>query len=291
MPNFSEGRRKAVIAAVVRPLKKIEAVKLLGVESDPDHNRTVVTLVGTPAGCLRAAFLMTKEAVRLINIEKHQGEHPRIGAMDVIPFIPMAGVTMGECVSLANKLGRLIAQKLKVPVYLYEEAARRSERRNLAVVRQGEYEGLKKEILVNPARRPDYGPARLHATAGAVAVGARKPLIAFNVYLETRNVAVAKDIAKTIRERDGGFPAVKALGLEMRKKGCTQVSMNLCDFEKTNLDGVFWRIKELAAAHHVKVLKSEIYGLLPLASLVKLARDVLQAEDLTVSQVLERRLT
>jgi len=290
VPNFSEGKRQKVIQAIFAPAKGKKGVTLLDIESDPDHNRCLGTLVGEPEAVFQAVWEMIKVATRLIDMEKHRGEHPRIGATDVVPFIPVANVTMEECVGLARRLGKRVGEELKIPVYLYEAAATRPDRVNLADVRKGEYEGLKKEIEINPDRRPDFGPPKMHPTAGAMVVGARKFLIAFNVNLDTADVQIAKDIAKLVREKDGGFPAVKALGFEIRKKGYVQVSMNLCDFEKTNMDVVFRRIKQEAEKRGVEVLGSEIYGMIPQAALKGIDLKELQLLDFKPEQILENRL-
>jgi len=290
VPNFSEGKRQKVIQAIFAPAKGKKGVTLLDIESDPDHNRCLGTLVGEPGAVFQAVWEMIKVATRLIDMEKHRGEHPRIGATDVVPFIPVANVTMEECVGLARRLGKRVGEELKIPVYLYEAAATRPDRVNLADVRKGEYEGLKKEIEINPDRRPDFGPPKMHPTAGAMVVGARKFLIAFNVNLDTADVQIAKDIAKLVREKDGGFPAVKALGFEIRKKGYVQVSMNLCDFEKTNMDVVFRRIKQEAEKRGVEVLGSEIYGMIPQAALKGIDLKELQLLDFKPEQILENRL-
>ncbi|MFO7153249.1 MAG: glutamate formimidoyltransferase, partial [Bacillota bacterium] len=212
VPNISEGRRKEGIEAVVDEVRKVEGVKLLDVNSDESHNRTVITFVGEPQAAKKAAFNLCAKAAELIDMEKHKGEHPRIGATDVIPFIPVSGVTMEECVELANELAQEIAEKLEIPVYLYEQAAKVPERKSLPYIRKGEYEGLKEEIT-KPERRPDYGPARMHPTAGATVVGARQFLIAFNINLDTSDVKIAKKIANAIREAKGGYKYVRAMGV------------------------------------------------------------------------------
>ncbi|MFZ5366226.1 MAG: glutamate formimidoyltransferase [Patescibacteria group bacterium] len=289
VPNFSEGRDKRKIKAIV-DAGRIAGVKILDIESDPDHNRMLTTIVGEPEMVFRAVWEMIKVATKLIDMEKHHGEHPRIGATDVVPFIPVANVSMKECVQLARRLGKKVGEELKIPVYLYEVAATRPDRVNLADVRRGEYEGLKEEIKTNPERIPDFGPAKMHKTAGAVVVGARKFLIAFNVNLETKDVQIAKDLARIVREKDGGFPAVKALGFEIKDKGYVQVSMNLCDFEKTNMDKVFRKIKEEAEKRGVRVLGSEIYGMIPKTALARINLDELQLIDFKKEQILENRL-
>jgi len=290
VPNFSEGRRMTVIKKIAKAARGFKKVKVLDVEWDKDHNRSLVTLVGEPEPVFEAALQMIKVATQLIDMEKHQGEHPRIGATDVVPFIPVAGISMTECIRLAKRLGKKVGEELKIPVYLYEAAATRPERVNLAEVRKGEYEGLKEEMETNPDRKPDFGPAKMHPTAGAMVIGARKFLIAYNVNLETQDVQVAKDMAKLVREKDGGFPAVKALGFEIADKGYVQVSMNLCDFEKTNMDKVFGKIKGEAEKRGVKVLGSEIYGMVPKAALKGIDLKELQLIDFKKEQVLENRL-
>lgn len=290
VPNFSEGRRQGVIQVIFEPVKKFKKVRLLDIESDPDHNRCLGTLVGEPEEVFKSVWEMIKKATELIDMEKHQGEHPRIGATDVVPFVPVANVTMEECVKFARRLGKKVADELNIPVYLYEAAATRPDRTNLAEVRKGEYEGLKKEIEENPDRKPDFGPSKMHSTAGAMVVGARKFLIAYNVNLDTKDVQIAKDIAKQVREKDGGFPQVKALGFEIADKGYVQVSMNLCDFEKTNMDKVFRKICQEVEKRGVKVLGSEIYGMVPKAALKGINLDELQLIDFKKKQILEERL-
>lgn len=278
-----------MIEAIFEPAKKVPGVNLLDIESDPDHNRCLGTLVGEPEAVFQAVWEMIKKATELIDMEKHQGEHPRIGATDVVPFVPVANVTMEECVALAKRLGKKVGEELKIPVYLYEAAATRPDRVNLADVRKGEYEGLKREIA-KPERSPDFGDPVIHPTAGAMVVGARKFLIAFNVNLDSKDIQIAKDIARLVREKDGGFPAVKALGFDIADKGYVQVSMNLCDFEKTNMDRVFRKIKEEAGKRGVKVLGSEIYGMIPKAALEGINLEELQLIDFKKDQILENRI-
>jgi glutamate formiminotransferase len=290
VPNFSEGRDKKKIQAIAEAARGRPKVKVLDVEWDKDHHRSLVTLVGEPESVLEAVWAMILKAVTLIDMEKHHGEHPRIGAVDVVPFIPVAHVSMEECVKLAKRLGKRVGEELKIPVYLYEAAATGPERVNLADVRKGDYEGLKKEIEANPKRKPDFGPAKMHPTAGAMVIGARKFLIAYNVNLGSQDVEIAKEIAKLIREKDGGFPAVKALGFEIKDKGYVQVSINLCDFEKTNVDVVFQKIKKEAEKRGVKVLGSEIYGMVPQAALEGIDLKALQLTDFKKNQILEENL-
>lgn len=290
VPNFSEGRDQEKIQAIAEAARGREKVKVLDVEWDKDHHRSLVTLVGEPKAVFGAVWAMIVKATELIKMEKHQGEHPRIGAVDVVPFIPVANVSMAESVELARKLGKRVGEELKIPVYLYEAAATRPDRVNLANVRKGDYEGLKKEIVTNPERKPDFGPSQMHPTAGAMVVGARKFLIAYNVNLDTNNLEIAKEIAKLIREKDGGFPAVKALGFAIKDKGFVQVSINLCDFEQTNVDKVFRKIKEEAEKRGVRVLGSEIYGMVPRAALKGIDLKELQLIDFKKDQILEENL-
>lgn len=289
VPNFSEGRDQKKIKTIINA-GRTGKVKILDIESDPDHNRMLTTIIGEPEEVFQSVWEMIKKATELIDMEKHQGEHPRIGATDVVPFIPVANVTMEECIGLAKRLGKKVGEELKIPVYLYEAAATRPDRVNLADVRKGEYEGLKEEIETNSDRKPDFGPSKMHPTAGAMVVGARKFLIAFNINLDSKNVQIAKDIAKIVREKDGGFPAVKALGFEIADKGYVQVSMNLCNFEKTNMDVVFRKICQEAEKRGVKVLGSEIYGMVPKMALEGISLEELQLIDFKKEQILEERL-
>jgi glutamate formiminotransferase len=290
VPNFSEGRRVDVIDALANEIKKNEGVRLLDYEWDADHNRSVMTFVGDPQGVKKAAFSACAKAAELIDMNKHTGEHPRIGATDVIPFIPISDVTMEDCVKLANELGAEIGNKLGIPVYLYEHAATTRKRRNLADVRKGQYEGLRKDIETDPERRPDFGPLVLHATAGATVVGARMPLVAYNVNLATDDVSIAKSIAKAVRHSSGGLRYVKALGMEIKERGIVQVSMNLTNYEKTPIFRVFEMIKREADRYGVEILGSEIVGLIPQNALVDSAEFYLRIEDFKKSQVLENRL-
>ncbi|MDK2927303.1 MAG: glutamate formiminotransferase / 5-formyltetrahydrofolate cyclo-ligase [Bacillota bacterium] len=289
VPNFSEGRRPEVIEAILAEIRSIPGVLLLDAKSDASHNRTVVTFVGEPEAAKQAAFAACARAAQLINMEEHHGEHPRIGATDVIPFIPVTEVTMAECVELARSLGREIAEKLGIPVYLYEEASTRPHLKTLPQIRKGEYEGLK-EAVRNPERWPDFGPHELHPTAGATVVGAREFLIAFNVNLGTDNVDVAKKIAKAIRESSGGYKNVKALGVMIEERGQAQVTINMCNYRTAPLYRIFETIKSEAARYGVNVVGSEIVGLTPLEALVDVAAFYLRLEDFKREQILEERL-
>jgi len=290
VPNFSEGRRKEVVDKIVYSIRSVPGVKILDVEMDPDHNRSVVTFIGNRHSVQEGAFRGARAAVELIDLNHHKGEHPRMGAIDVLPFVPVAGMTMEDCVDIANKVGARIAKDLKIPVYLYERAARKPERVNLENVRKGGFEQLKEAILKEDSRYPDYGSRKLHPTAGAVAVGARMPLIAFNMNLESKDIQIAKDIARKIRASSGGLPNVKALGFELEHKGMVQVSMNLTDHTVTPLSRVFEAVKREAESRGVKIAESELIGLMPLAAVCDTASKYLKLENLTVDRVLERRI-
>ncbi|HKP51170.1 MAG TPA: glutamate formimidoyltransferase [Chloroflexia bacterium] len=289
VPNFSEGRRQEVIDQVAGVVKGVEGVRLLDISPNPDHNRTVLTFVGPPDAVAEAAFAATAEAVKLIDMEKQKGEHPRIGAMDVVPFIPISGMTMQEAVEIANQVGKRIAEELGVPVYLYSAAASTPARKKLPDVRQGQYEGLK-ESISTPERKPDYGEPKMHPTAGATAVGARPPLIAFNVNLGTTNLQIAKDIARGLRESSGGLMNVQALGVDLAAEGLSQVSMNLLDYTKTPIHRAYELVRVEAERYGVPVVGSEIVGLVPLDAMVGLVDFYLRLKGFSRSQVLEARL-
>jgi glutamate formiminotransferase len=289
VPNFSEGRRKEVVQAIADSIKAVRGVKLLDVEMDANHNRAVITFVGDIEPVKAAAFEAAKKAVQLIDMETHKGEHPRVGALDVLPFVPISA-TMDDCIAAAKEVGGRIAKELGVPIFLYGEAATRPERRNLPDVRKGEYEGLKVDIEKDPARKPDYGPSKMHPSAGASIVGARPVLIAYNVDLDTKDVKIAKGIAKKIREKDGGFPAVRALGFELKDRGLVQVSMNLVNYKVTPVWKVFEAIKAEADRLGVKIVGSEIVGLVPLEALAQCADKYLKLENFKLEQTLEVRL-
>jgi glutamate formiminotransferase len=289
IPNFSEGRRKEVIDRIAGAVRSTEGARLLDVSSNPDHNRTVLTFVGPPEAIAEAAFAATSEAVKLINMEEQKGEHPRIGAMDVVPFVPISGTTMDEAVAIANEVGKRIAEELSVPVYLYSAAATTPTRKRLPDVRQGQYEGLK-EAITRPERKPDYGDPKMHPTAGATAVGARPPLIAFNVNLGTTNLQIAKNIAKGLRESSGGLMNVQALGVDLAEQGMVQVSMNLLDYTRTPIHRAYELVRIEAERHGVPVVGSEIVGLLPLDALIGAADFYLRLTDFKRGQVLEARL-
>ena len=290
VPNFSEGRDAAKIDAIVAAMAAVPGVFVLDCQSDADHNRSVVTLAGEPEAVAAAALAGVGKALELIDLTKHSGEHPRIGATDVLPFVPVEGVRMEECVALAHSIGREIWARLRIPVYFYEAAAMRPERVNLENVRRGQFEGLREAARRNPERAPDVGTPRVHPTAGAIAVGARKLLIAFNINLSTPDLSVAKQIAKAIRFSGGGLPCVKALGVRLKTRRLAQVSVNLTDFERTSLHTVFQAVKREAKRHGASVVGSEIVGLVPRKALETAAASSLQLEDFSPAQVLEDRL-
>ncbi len=287
IPNFSEGRDRQIIHQIVDAIQAIEGVMLLDVSSDADHNRTVMTFAGTPLVVREAAFQGIATAARLIDLDQHQGVHPRIGAADVVPFVPLRDASMSDCVEIARALGQRVADELQLPVYLYEAAALTPEKRNLAKLRRDPYERLKTTIQSDPLRRPDYGPARLTA-AGAVAIGAREPLIAFNAYLDTDDVTVAQAVAVAVRESGGGLPHLKALGLLV--DGQAQVSMNVINFRETSLHTILERVREEAAKHSATITHTELVGLVPRAALIESALEALQLPAQVRDLVLEARL-
>ncbi|HEY7233570.1 MAG TPA: glutamate formimidoyltransferase [Gemmatimonadaceae bacterium] len=289
VPNFSEGRRPEVIAAIRDAIAAVDGVAILDASSDLSHNRTVITFVVPVEHAVDAGFAGIRKARELIDLNHHTGEHPRMGAADVVPFIPLEGTTMEDCIVLARSLGERVGRELAIPVFLYERAATRPDRENLADVRRGEFEGLRDQIGQDPARVPDFGPAHIHATAGAVAIGARPFLVAYNVYLgPATNLQVAKDVAKALRHSTGGLRYVKALGLEV--DGQAQVSMNLVDTEKTPLFRAFEMVKLEAAAQGVVPTWSEIVGLVPERALFETAARHIQLRNFTSEMVLDRRV-
>ena len=290
IPNFSEGRRPEVMDEIVAAITAVNGVVLLDRESDPNHNRSVVTFVAEPAAVVDAALAGAKRAAELIDLNRHEGEHPRMGATDVIPFVPIAGVTMDDCIALAREGGARMWGELGIPVYLYEKAATRPERENLAAVRKGQFEGIRDAIATSAARRPDFGDAAVHPTAGITAVGARPPLIAYNVNLGTGNVEIANKIARAVRFLSGGLRYVKALGFELSDRGIVQVSMNMVNFEGTPLFRVFEMIRREAERYGVPVVGSEIVGLVPQRALNDSADFFLQLENFSEDQILEHRL-
>ena len=287
VPNFSEGRDKARVDAIVEAMK-VPGVFLLDREMDADHNRCVITLVGEREAVQEGAIRGVGKAAELIDLTKHQGAHPRMGAADVIPFIPIDGVTIEDCVAMARYVGAEIWKRFEIPVYLYEAAATTPERQNLENIRRGQFEGIRAEIATNPARKPDFGEPRVHPTAGATVVGARKFLIAYNVLLNTPDVEIAKKVAKAIRFSSGGLRFVKGAGFLVR--GLAQVSMNLTDFEQTPIHRVFEYVKREAARYGVMPVSSEIVGLIPKKALEQAAEWFLQVENFDSSLILENRL-
>ena len=287
VPNFSEGRDSAKVDAIVEAMK-IPGVYLLDREMDSDHNRCVITLVGEREAIQEAAIRGVGKAAELIDLTQHQGAHPRMGAADVVPFIPIDGVTIEDCVTMARHVGAEIAKRFQIPVYLYESAAATPERQNLENIRRGQFEGIRADIATNPARKPDFGEPRIHPTAGATVVGARKALVAYNVFLNTPDVDIAKKIAKAVRFSSGGLRFVKGAGFLVR--GLAQVSMNLTDFEQTPIHRVFEFVKREAARYGVIPVSSEIVGLIPKKSLEQAAEWFLQIENFDSSLVLENRL-
>jgi glutamate formiminotransferase / formiminotetrahydrofolate cyclodeaminase len=288
VPNFSEGRDKAKVDAIVAAMK-IDGVYLLDREMDADHNRCVITLVGEREAIQEAAVRGVGKAAELIDLNVHQGAHPRMGAADVVPFIPIDGVTIEDCVAMARQVGEQIWKRYQIPVYLYEAAATTPERQNLENIRRGQFEGIRAEIATNPARKPDFGDPRVHSTAGATVVGARKFLIAYNVFLNTPDVEIAKKIAKAVRFSNGGLRFVKGAGFLVR--GLAQVSMNLTDFEQTPVHRVFELVKREAARYGVTPVSSEVVGLIPKKALEQAAEWFLQVENFDSSLILENRLT
>lgn len=289
VPNISEGRNREIVEAVVDSIRGIADVKLLDWSSDTDHNRSVITFVGTPEGVEKAAFALCSKAAQLIDMTVHSGEHPRMGATDVVPFIPIQGVTMEQAVQLANRVGKRIGEELGIPVYLYENAAKTPERRNLADVRRGQYEGLQAK-LARADGQPDYGPAVFNAKSGATAVGARMPLVAFNVNLGTDNLEIANKIARNVRHASGGLKAVKAMGVNLEARGIVQVSMNMVNYKETPLYRVFELIRAEARRYGVSIIGSEIIGLVPLEAMVQSIDYYLGLEGFQMNQVLETRL-
>src|SRR6202040_518329 len=290
VPNFSEGRDTAKIDAIIAAMCEVPGVFLLDRESDADHNRSVVTLAGEPEAVAEAALRAVGKAAEVIDLTKHSGAHPRMGATDVVPFIPIEGVTIEDCVVLAKKVGREIWERYRIPVYFYEAAAQRPERTNLENIRKGQFEGLREEVLRNPDRAPDIGEPRLHPTAGATVVGARKFLIAYNINLNTPDIEIAKRIGKDIRFSNGGLRYAKAMGVDLRARHLAQVSINMTDFEQTPLHRVFEMVKREAERYGVSIVGSEIIGLIPKRAIELTADFYLQLENFSPAQVFENRI-
>lgn len=289
IPNVSEGRRPEVIEAIAAAIRSVPGVRLLDYSSDQSHNRSVFTLAGDGPAVKAAVLALYERAVVAIDLRQHSGEHPRLGAVDVVPFVPIEGVTMNDCVALAKDVAREVAARFQVPVYLYEEASSNPARKNLEDIRRGEFEGLAAKMAAD-GWAPDFGPTTPHQSAGASVIGARMPLIAYNINLATDRVDVAKKIAAAIRHSSGGFRFVKAAGFELKDRGVVQVSMNLTNYEKTPIFRVFETVKREAERYGVQVLESEIVGLVPAAALNACAEYYLQVTGFSAHQVLENKL-
>ena len=289
IPNFSEGIDKDKVEKIVNVFRGVNGVKLLDYSSDADHNRTVVTVCGEPEALEAAIINMAEKVYENIDMSIHKGGHPRMGALDVVPFVPIDGVTMEECVEMAKRVGKVIGERFNIPVYLYEKAATAAHRENLATVRKGQYEGFFEKIH-EEKWAPDYGPMEVNVKGGCVAIGAREPLVAFNVNLGTDNLEIADKIAKTVRHLGGGLRFVKAMGVMLEERNIAQVSMNLVNYEKTAVYRAFEMVKMEAKRYGVPVIGSEVIGLVPMAALVKSAEYYLQIENFSMDQVLEKRI-
>jgi glutamate formiminotransferase / 5-formyltetrahydrofolate cyclo-ligase len=289
IPNISEGRRPDAVATIAAAVGRTPGVRVLDVSSDAAHHRSVLTMAGDAAGLKAAILTLFEQTLAVVDLTSHKGEHPRLGAVDVVPFVPIDGVTMNDCVALARETGKAVAERFGVPVYLYEEAASDPARRNLEDIRRGEFEGLAAK-MATAGWAPDFGPVMPHPRAGATVIGARMPLIAYNINLATDRLDVAKKIAAAVRHSTGGLRFVKAMGVMLSDRGIAQVSMNLTDFDKTPIPRVFELVKREAERHGVAVLESEIVGLIPQAALLAAAEYYLQIAGFTPTQVLENRL-
>jgi len=290
IPNFSEGRDPGIIEHLENSLTATRGVSLLDRHRDEDHHRCVLTIAGSVESMEEAVFSLVATASELIDLTHHTGQHPRLGACDVLPFVPLSGSTMEQCVQLAHRVGARIGRELRMPVFLYEEACERPFRKRLEQIRKGGPEALMQRMASDRAWAPDFGPAEPHPTAGVIVVGARCPLIAFNVLLQSHDVSLARDIARSIRASNGGLPAVKAIGLELKSRSCVQVSMNLTDYRQTPVHVAFEAVKRAAALKGVAVLKSELVGLIPQDAFVQAEGHDLQIDALTPAQTLEHRL-
>ena len=290
VPNFSEGRNVETIEALLSAIRSVSGVVLLDRQSDADHNRTVITFVGAPEAVAEAAFVAAREALHRIDLTTHRGEHPRVGATDVIPIVPIRGVTMDACVQIARQVGRRLADELRIPVFLYEQAASEAFRRPIENIRREGLEGLAERMRMDPKWAPDFGDAKLHRTAGATIVGARNPLIAYNVNLASQDLNIAKVIAQTVRESNGGLRSVKAVGIPLKTRGMVQVSMNLTNYQDTPVHVAFEAVKSEALKLGVEVHSSEVIGLIPEVAVVQAAGHFLQLEKFQTEQVLEARM-
>ena len=289
VPNFSEGRDLQKIDKIVAPFRGKQGVKLLDYSNDEDHNRLVVTVVGEPEPLRDAVLEAIGVAVELIDLNHHQGQHPRMGAVDVVPFIPIRNVTMEEAVALSKEVGKEVAKRYNLPVFLYEKSASAPHRENLAAVRKGEFEGMAEKIK-QPEWHPDFGLAERHPTAGTVAIGARMPLVAYNINLNTPSLEIAHDIAKKIRFIGGGLRYCKAMGVELKDRGITQVSINMTDYTRTDLYRAFELVRVEARRYGVSIVGSEIIGLVPMEALIDTASYYLGLENFSMEQVLEARM-
>jgi len=289
VPNFSEGRDLKKIETIVNSFRGKQGVKLLDYQSDPDHNRTVVTVVGEPDPLKTALMEAVGSAIEVIDMRTHKGQHPRMGAVDVIPFIPVKKLSMRQAVDISRKFAQEVSEKYKLPVFLYEESAGRPERRNLSNIRKGQFEGMA-DKMEQPEWTPDFGPSKIHPTAGVTAVGARMPLVAFNVNLHTDRLEIANDLARKVRYSSGGLPYCKAMGVELKEKNMAQVSMNMTDYTQTALYRSFELIKTEAAKYGVTVAGSEIVGLVPMQALIDTAVYYLGMKNFSTQQVLETRI-
>lgn len=289
VPNFSEGRDQGILDQILNEIRSVEGVKLLDYSMDKDHNRSVVTFIGDPEGVAEAAFKSTKKASELIEMSQHKGEHPRMGATDVIPLIPISDVTMDDCIELSKQLGLKIGNELGISVFLYEKSASAPHRENLAEVRKGQYEGMN-EKLKQKDWIPDYGPTDLNVKSGVTAIGARMPLVAYNINLGTNDLSIAKKIAKAIRAKAGGYTYCKALGIEITERNIVQVSINMTDYTKTPLYRVFDTVEREARRYGVNIIGSEIIGLVPMNALIDAADYYLRLEGFDTNQILENRM-
>jgi len=290
VPNFSEGRKIDTVERLAKAIASVETACVLDTHVDPDHNRSVITFVAAPVMAVKAAIRAVALAAELIDMRQHTGQHPRLGATDVLPFVPLRGVTLDDCAALAHQAGERIAHELSIPVYFYERAAMKPDRVNLEDVRRGGLELLRQQITVEPSRAPDVGPPAIHPTAGAIAVGARPFLIAFNVNLLTRDLSIARQVARSVRARHGGLPYVKALGFELSTRGLVQVSMNLVSYEQTGMSKAYEVVRNEASKLGVQIAGTEIVGLVPENALDRTAEYFQKLEDFSEDKVLEARL-
>ena len=290
VPNFSEGRKPETVQQIAAAISAVNTVCVLDKHIDPDHNRSVITFVATPERIVEAAVAGVKRASELIDMRRHQGVHPRLGATDVLPFVPVNGVTLEECIALAHEAGRMIARDLSIPVYFYESAALHADRVNLEDVRRGAFELLREQIVTNPERAPDVGPSQIHESAGAIVIGARPFLIAFNVLLRSDDITIARQIARTIRARNGGLPFLKALGFQLQTRNLVQVSMNLVNYQVTGMGDAYDAIRRQTDALGVEIESTEIVGLVPREALDREAEYFRKLENFSEATILENQI-